>query len=52
VINADRIVVLEKGKIVEKGTHSQLLSQEGLYHQLYKTGFTDEWLDDKDALLF
>jgi hypothetical protein len=27
-----------------------LLSQGGLYHQLYKTGFTDEWLDDKDAL--
>ena len=52
VINAERIVVLEKGKIVEEGTHSQLLEQEGLYHQLYKTGFTDEWLDDKDALLF
>jgi ATP-binding cassette subfamily B multidrug efflux pump len=52
VINADRIVVLDKGKIVEEGSHSQLLAQEGLYHQLYKTGFTDEWLDDKDALLF
>jgi ATP-binding cassette subfamily B multidrug efflux pump len=50
VINADRIIVLEKGQIVEQGTHSQLLSQGGLYHQLYKTGFTDEWLDDKDAL--
>ena len=52
VINADRIIVLEKGQIVEQGTHTQLLSREGLYHQLYKAGFTDEWLDDKDTLQF
>jgi len=52
VINADRIIVLQKGQIVEQGTHSQLLSRGGLYQKLYKTGFTDEWLDEKDTLHF
>jgi ATP-binding cassette subfamily B multidrug efflux pump len=52
VINADRIIVLERGQIIEQGTHSQLLALEGRYYQLYKTGFTDEWLDDKDTLQF
>ena len=32
--NADMIVVLDKGVIVEQGTHDQLLAQEGLYKKL------------------
>ena len=32
---ADRILVLNKGKIVEEGTHAALLEQRGLYHYLY-----------------
>ena len=32
---ADRILVLNKGKIVEEGTHAALLAQQGLYHYLY-----------------
>ncbi len=32
---ADRILVLNKGKIVESGTHAALLEQRGLYHYLY-----------------
>mgnify|MGYP001180260316 CR=1 FL=1 len=32
--NADRIIVLDKGKIVEEGTHQQLLDLGGLYHEL------------------
>ncbi len=35
VRNANRIVVLDKGVIVEQGTHSQLLEKKGLYKRLY-----------------
>jgi subfamily B ATP-binding cassette protein MsbA len=35
VRNADRIVVLDKGVIVEQGTHAQLLENKGLYKKLY-----------------
>lgn len=35
VKNADRIVVLEHGRIAEEGTHNQLLDKKGLYHRLY-----------------
>ena len=34
--NADRIIVLDKGKIVEKGIHSELLKNQKLYHSLYQ----------------
>lgn len=32
---ADRILVLDKGKLVEEGTHAELLERKGLYHYLY-----------------
>lgn len=32
----DRILVFDKGKIVEEGTHSSLLEKEGLYSQMWK----------------
>ena len=32
--NADKIVVLEAGNIVEEGTHQQLLARNGLYRKL------------------
>ena len=37
VRNAGRIVVLDKGSIVEQGSHSELVSREGLYKRLYQT---------------
>ena len=37
VRNAGRIVVLDKGSIVEQGSHSELVSKEGLYKRLYQT---------------
>ena len=33
--NADRIIVMDRGQIVESGTHAQLMQKEGLYHKLY-----------------
>lgn len=39
VINADKIVVLEKGKIVESGTHKDLLENDGLYSRLSSQQF-------------
>lgn len=37
ITHADRIIVLEKGKIIEQGTHKELLAKGGLYHKMYKT---------------
>lgn len=36
VRNADKIVVLDKGKVVEEGTHKELTEKKGLYYQLVK----------------
>ncbi len=35
VRNSDCIMVLEQGRIIERGTHDQLLEQKGRYYQLY-----------------
>jgi len=37
VMNADKIFVLDKGQIVESGTHAELISKKGFYAKLYKT---------------
>ena len=36
ISNVDKILVLTRGKLVESGTHEELLAQEGLYSSLYK----------------
>ena len=39
VRNADAIMVLERGKIIERGSHEELLKQKGRYYQLYTGQF-------------
>jgi len=39
VRNADKILVLEKGKIVEQETHKELIKKKGKYYQFYSLQF-------------
>src|SRR5664279_2737879 len=39
VLNADQVVVVDAGRIVETGTHHELLAADGLYAELYRTQF-------------
>ena len=47
VVDADRIVVLEKGEVVEEGTHDDLLERDGRYARMWHRQLNDE--DDGDA---
>ena len=42
VVDADKIIVLRQGKILEVGTHKELLSKKGYYFNLYKNQFMQE----------
>ena len=46
VRDADLILVVEDGRVVERGTHTALLAADGLYADLYRTQFASQ--DDKD----
>ena len=42
VKNADEIAVIDNGEIAEKGTHAELMKQNGIYKKLYSLQFRDE----------
>ena len=42
ILRADRILVYDRGRIVERGTHAQLIAQGGLYARLYREQFLGE----------
>jgi len=42
VRNADKIIVLEDGKIIQNGTHNQLITQNGYYKELYEKQLTEK----------
>ncbi|KLN62330.1 ABC transporter permease [Kiloniella spongiae] len=51
VIDADMIYVMDKGKIIEEGTHSQLLEKSGTYAKLYALQFAEEAQTNDDISL-
>lgn len=50
VLAADKILVLADGQIVEQGTHNELLAMGGLYTELYKTQFANNFPDVEVAV--
>ena len=48
---ADRIIVIENGKITESGSHAELMRQGGHYYNLYTQQFRDELTRDQDPFL-
>jgi uncharacterized ferredoxin-like protein len=38
-VNADQILVIDKGSIIERGTHAELMHQKGFYYELYMSQF-------------
>ena len=39
VRNSDAIMVLDHGKIIERGSHAELIEKKGIYYQLYTGAF-------------
>ncbi len=50
VMRADRILVLDRGRIVQAGTHADLVGQPGMYRRLYTLQFRDENVPRLDAV--
>jgi ABC-type multidrug transport system fused ATPase/permease subunit len=42
VMRADQIIVLDRGRVVQRGTHAELLTQEGLYRQIFDLELKDQ----------
>jgi len=47
IINSDRIIVLDKGQIIEQGSHQELVEKDGFYNHLYRMQFKDPFKKEK-----
>jgi ATP-binding cassette subfamily B protein len=52
IVRADIILVMQGGRIVEKGNHTELLAREGVYARLYFQQFRDDPEDERAAVLY
>jgi ABC-type multidrug transport system fused ATPase/permease subunit len=50
VLDADRIYVMDRGRVAEAGTHAELLARKGLYARLYQHDFRDEQDEEPMAI--
>ncbi len=50
ILDADRVIVLRQGEIIEEGTHASLLSQKGFYAEPYHNQFVMEESTSKKRL--
>ena len=48
IFRADVILVVDQGKLVEQGTHEELLAQDGIYAKLYRTQFGEALKEEED----
>ncbi|MFN2145584.1 MAG: ABC transporter ATP-binding protein [Anaerolineales bacterium] len=45
ISSADKVIVIEKGRVIEQGTHQELLAIDGIYHRLHRSQFRNQESD-------